>query len=234
MVRAVVLDWGGTLTTYVHVDPAAVWISAAQCLAPGQPDVMCKLLETVEQELWTSVRAEARGASVTGLIRTAADRSGLALSGSQVDTAVRCYLNAWMPYVVHRSDAVAALRALRDRGIRVGLLSNTLWPASFHDELLARDGLAEFIDVRHYTSEQSWMKPHPEAFAGVLRDLGVDEPGLAVFVGDRMYDDVYGAKRAGLRAIHFVNDQLPAYDVEPDARVDSLTGLLEVVDGWAV
>jgi putative hydrolase of the HAD superfamily len=233
VVRAVIFDWGGTLTTYVHVEPAAVWISAAQCLVPGEPDVMCRLLESVEQDLWASVRTEARSSSVVSLIRMAADRIGLALTEGQVAEAARCYLNAWTPHVVHRPDAAAALRALRERDIRVGLLSNTLWPASFHDELLARDGLADLIDVRHYTSESSWMKPHPEAFAAVLRRLGIDEPASAAFVGDCMYDDIFGAKRAGLRTVYLTNDQLPAYDVEPDATIDTLADLVDVIDRWA-
>jgi putative hydrolase of the HAD superfamily len=123
---------------------------------------------------------------------------------------------------------------LKQRGLRLGLLSNTLWPGSFHDSLLERDGLAELFDARLYTSEMEFTKPHPEAFRAILDQIGVADPGSAVFVGDRLWDDIFGAKQAGLRAVHRPRDTVPHYDVEPDAVISTLPDLLPLVDGWRV
>ena len=76
------------------------------------------------------------------------------------------------------------------------------------------------------------MKRHPDAFAGVLRDLGVDDPHTAVFVGDRLFDDIFGAQRAGLRTVHMPYAFVPPYDVQPDARIASLTQLIGVIEHW--
>ena len=76
--------------------------------------------------------------------------------------------------------------ALRARGIRIGVLSNTLWPRSEHDRVFRRDGVAELIDAEVYTSEIEWTKPHPSAFRAVLTALGQTDPRRAVFVGDRL------------------------------------------------
>ena len=58
-------------------------------------------------------------------------------------------------------------------------------------------------------------------------------PARAVFVGDRRYDDVFGAQSAGMRAVLVrpgpENDD---YDVSPDAEVIALSELVGVVDGW--
>ena len=69
-------------------------------------------------------------------------------------------------------------------------------------------------------------------FVAALQALGVDDPSHAVFVGDRLYDDVWGAQQAGLKGVLRSNDIMPGYDVEPDGIIDSLPELLALVDGW--
>jgi putative hydrolase of the HAD superfamily len=77
-----------------------------------------------------------------------------------------------------------------------------------------------------------FQKPHPSAFEAALRALDVTTPDRAVFVGDRPWDDVVGAQRKGLRAVLRRNAHVPAYDVEPDAVIDELRELIELVDAW--
>jgi len=122
------------------------------------------------------------------------------------------------------------LRALHQRGVRTGLLSNTHWPREWHERILARDGVLDLIDVRVYTSELAHTKPHAEAFRAVLGPLGVT-PADAVMVGDRPVDDIGGAKALGMRAVLLPNDQVPQ-GVAPDATISSLSELLPLVDGW--
>jgi putative hydrolase of the HAD superfamily len=76
------------------------------------------------------------------------------------------------------------------------------------------------------------MKPHPSVFAAALDAVGVDDPATAVYVGDRLHDDVFGAQQAGLRGVWRRSSSVPGWDVEPDAVVDSLTELLDVLDAW--
>jgi FMN phosphatase YigB (HAD superfamily) len=112
------------------------------------------------------------------------------------------------------------------------LLSNTHWPRDFHERMLERDGVAHLLDARLYTSELPYMKPHAEAFRAALHALGVTDPSRAVYVGDRLYDDVHGAKSVGLRAIHRRNDYAPPYDVQPDAVIDVLGEIPPIVARW--
>lgn len=225
-------DWGGTLTTYVHVDPVLAWTRTARCLAPREPDRLCAALTRAEAALWSAVTTDPRAGTLGALIERAAAELELSLTDALLDQAQAQYLDGWTVNVEHRADAAATLRALRDRGLKIGLLSNTLFPAAFHDQLLARDGLMDLVDVRHYTSDHAWMKPHPEPFARVLRELDIADPASVVFVGDRLYDDIYGAQRAGLRTVHIANAFVPSYDVEPDGRIGTLTELLALVDAW--
>ena len=104
------------------------------------------------------------------------------------------YFQAWDPHTFTDPDARPLLRELRERGIKVGVLSNTMWPRSAHERVFRRDGVLDLIDGAVYSSEIPWTKPHPEAFRAAMTAVGVDDPAACVFVGDRPYDDVHGAQ----------------------------------------
>ena len=87
------------------------------------------------------------------------------------DAALDAHLDAWSPHTITYPEAAPLLVALRERGIRIGLLSNTHWPRRWHEHWLARDGVLELIDARVYTSDLPHTKPHPEAFRAVLAEL---------------------------------------------------------------
>ncbi len=110
------------------------------------------------------------------------------------------------------------------------MLSNTFWPRSLHESVFARDGVLDLIDGAIYTSEIPWTKPHPEAFNAALAAVGVDDPARAVFVGDRPFDDIHGAKAVGMHAVLVPHSTVPTHDVHPDATVQRLGDVLAVVD----
>ena len=99
--------------------------------------------------------------------------------------------------------------ALRARGLRIGILSNTIWSRERHEAIFARDGMADLIDGAVYSSEIEWTKPHPLAFRAALDAVGIAEAADAVFVGDRLFDDIYGASAAGLRTIYIPHSDIP-------------------------
>lgn len=94
-------------------------------------------------------------------------------------------------------DVPDALAALRARGIRLGLISNTqrcLVSFQSHFEL------ADLISVAISSSSHGFMKPHLSIFQAALDQMGVaaDE---AAMVGDSLLHDVIGARRAGMQGI---------------------------------
>jgi putative hydrolase of the HAD superfamily len=110
-------------------------------------------------------------------------------------------------------------------------LSNTHWPSRWHEDWLERDGLLGLLDARVYTSELEHVKPHPVPFRVLLQRVGV-EPERAVFVGDRLHDDVNGAAAVGMRTVWVRNDAVPRVDAQPDAVIDELSELVDVIDAW--
>jgi putative hydrolase of the HAD superfamily len=95
----------------------------------------------------------------------------------------------------------------------------------------------EYFDGAVYSSEVPWTKPHPEAFLAAMRAVGETDPRRCVFVGDRLFDDVWGAQNVGMRAVHIPHSAIPAVQVGhtegvPDATVRRLSELPGLIDGW--
>jgi putative hydrolase of the HAD superfamily len=232
-VEAVIFDWGGTLSNFVSAELVDAWRLAARHLAPDREDEVTATLVAVEEEFWATTATHQRSTTLSELLAAGSDRLGLDVAEALLEEAAVRHLDAWTGHVTHDPDAAPTLRALRTRGLRIGLLSNTHWPRAFHERFLERDGLAELIDARLYTSEMPFQKPHTSAFEAARRALDVERPDRAVFVGDRPWDDMVGARKAGLRTVLRRNRHVPAADIEPDAVIDALPELIAVVDRWA-
>ncbi len=223
-ISAVIFDWGGTLTPWHTIDADAAWATLTD-----DPDAV-KALRAAEDELWLRSRDEHRSGTLDEL---------LAAAGADPDAEALERLHGWWDqHTLADPQAAPMLAALRDRGLRIGVLSNTIWSRERHEAIFARDGLAGLIDAAVYSSEIEWTKPHPLAFRAALDAVAVDDPGQAVFVGDRLFDDIYGAGSAGLRTIYIPHSDIPPEQVghtegRPDAVVRSLSEIPHVVAQWA-
>jgi putative hydrolase of the HAD superfamily len=111
----------------------------------------------------------------------------------------------WRPALVAppAADARAreAIEAVRARGIRLAVLSNTMrTPGLALRKVLAFHGLLDAFAHLTFSDEVGVRKPAPEIFHLTLRRLGVPAD-RAVHVGDDPVLDVEGARAAGMRVI---------------------------------
>ncbi len=116
-------------------------------------------------------------------------------------------------------DAPPVLEALRGRGLRIGLLSNT---ARDLDEFVAHHRLD--VDAVLTSRTHGKTKPHATIFRRMLELLGV-AAGEALMVGDTLEDDVEGALAVGMQAV-LVDREGRHPDRE---RLDDLRGVLALV-----
>jgi putative hydrolase of the HAD superfamily len=144
-------------------------------------------------------------------------------TGPRVDAVAREIFDDWNQHH-HFSlydDVPEALAGLRQRGIRIGLISNTeRCLVSFQEHF----ELAGFISVTVSSSNHGFMKPHPSIFQAALGKMGVraDE---AVMVGDSLVHDVMGARGAGMRGIWLARGSERGAD---EAGVDVIRSLAEL------
>jgi putative hydrolase of the HAD superfamily len=225
-VKAVIFDWGGTLTHWRAVNHDALWKDVcARHFTAVRATEAAEALRTAEAQLWR----QSESAQVSATLEHIFDRAGLAVPAGFWDS----FFAAWDPHTHTDPDAIPVLTGLRTRGIRTGLLSNTMWPRAAHERVFIRDGIHALLDGAVYSSEIPWTKPHPEAFRAAMTVIGVDDPVSCVFVGDRPFDDIYGAKKVGMRAVLKPNDDVPRYDdAAPDAVIRRLGELPSLLECW--
>ena len=232
-IDAVIFDWGGTLTPWHDIDLVEQWSAYATTYDPEDSGLAARLAEA-EVGLWREQQAS-RGANGTGTLEHIFAACGVDTTDERHGPALGTYLEAWDPHTLADPDARPLLEALREAGLRIGVLSNTLWPRWHHEAVFSRDGLAPLIDAAVYSSEIPVAKPHLDAFRAVVTAVG-SRPDRAVFVGDRPWDDVHGAQEAGMRAILIphsrLGDQAVDIDVTPDAVAERLGDVLAIVLGW--
>ncbi|NPC95512.1 HAD family hydrolase [Nocardioides sp. zg-DK7169] len=234
-IEAVIFDWGGTLTRWHDVDFHAESVALAQAVitTPTPEDdhhAHAARLHRAGDVIWGRSRDHQQSSTIGDLFTEAGlDHDPELLSA---------YYAFWEPHTETDPDVEPMWEALRAEGIKVGVLSNTIWPRGWHEGFFERDGVRHLIDGDVYTSEIPWTKPSPQAFAAAMAAVGATDPARCVYVGDRLFDDVWGAQNAGLRAIHVPHSNIPSEQVghtegTPDAVVSRLSEIPDVVRAWA-
>jgi putative hydrolase of the HAD superfamily len=228
-IEAVLFDWGGTLATWHDIDLRETWRAVASVLDEEQADDLTARLVAAEGSIWRRSRDE----HLSSTLEEVCTLAEVVMSPA----AQAEYDRQWDPHTELEPDALDTLRELRARGLKVGVLSNTIWPRQRHEAIFARDGVHELLDGAVYTSEIAHTKPHPEAFLAAMRAVGVSEPSRCLFVGDRLFDDVWGAQNVGMRAAHLPHSAIPTEQIghtegTPDATIQRLSELPALIDSW--
>jgi len=117
--------------------------------------------------------------------------------------------------------ALDLLRALRQEGKKLGLLTNGI--SETHREKIALLQIADYFDAIFLADETGMVKPDPLLFAHACERLG-SSPAATAMVGDRYERDIAGAAEAGLFTIwmNLRSEPLPAGAREPDATVGTI------------
>jgi len=197
-VQAVLFDFSNTLFQMIDLETwlRRVGAAAGRLTALDQPDVVAEISD--------QLRAAFRLPSVVAV------QEGRDLSSAQHRRAMQAWWekvdflrgaeeaayreltapDAWVPY----PDTEPVLRALRDRGLRIGVVSDFAWDLRTH---LAHHGLDALVDTCVISYEQGREKPDPQLFLKACADLGAD-PRATLMVGDNPVRDG-GAAACGLR-----------------------------------
>lgn len=114
---------------------------------------------------------------------------------------------------------------LKSSGLKLALVSNTIFPGDFHRRELRRFGLVGLFDHLFFSCEVGFKKPHPIIFKKALEAMEV-QPQEVVSVGDRLKEDIAGPKSLGMRAILKIKEANDyAEDIAPDVVIKDLDEL---------
>ncbi len=121
-------------------------------------------------------------------------------------------IEAWQLF----PDTIKTLVALRDNGLKLGLISNSKSDWMIR-AVLEKFDLKKFFDVVLTSAVLQIRKPRPEIFMHALKSLDI-KPSEAVFVGDNFEADVLGARMIGMRSIHLTRKRIEIRSI-PDSEV---------------
>ncbi|HEY3231770.1 MAG TPA: HAD family hydrolase [Roseiflexaceae bacterium] len=244
MIRAVIFDMGGTLLRFARPGSGS-WreletpgirgiyrylIDQGHPIASHEDDfveaMFARLAEGWEQSTGGHINLRA----VDWIAAGAADHA-VTLDEQALREAAHMYARPMREGLTAMPDAAETLAALREQGYRVGMISNTIWPAELHIEDLAELGILPYLEHMDFSGELGFWKPNSQIFHHTLSKLGV-APEEAVFVGDSPHDDIVGAQGVGMRAIWMRSADFPLGDVRPDALIAALPELHPILQRW--
>lgn len=221
-VKAVLFDLGGTL---VKIDNSEV------------PHVMKRILKDwgIKRSLeevsraWVKSEEGLNFRDMTRLLdefwvqRNLRILQGLRVN-SETEKLARFMATHWWDYfrVTLYPDAESVLPALKERGLKIGLVTNGL--QSDTNGVLPQVGLEDFFDVVVVVDTLRKMKPDAEVFNYALQELKT-APSETIFVGDEIETDYKGAQRCGLPV--FLIDRDGKFQDESMNGVSSLKDLFE-------
>jgi putative hydrolase of the HAD superfamily len=233
VLEAVLFDWGDTLIQFAY-DPELVAAGHRAGLEaigngglPELDELTAHFREHYEPMFWQPGTIDE--IEYPGLVRKLLAEFGLEVDDEQLGRFLEAEHTAWDPARRLAANTHALLESLRERGLRLGLVSNAFDPGWLLHRDLEQLGLAERLDVAVFSSEVGKRKPHPAIFERALDELGV-EPERALFVGDRLYEDVRGAGELGMttvQALWFRADENPE-GAEPDHQAFTQLDVLNV------
>ena len=102
--------------------------------------------------------------------------------------------------------------------------------SSYAQGELHKVGLLGYFDPIIVSGDHGYRKPDRRLFQFALDGMGV-AAGNALYVGNDMYRDIFGAREAGLTTVMFNSDQgAKAYrDCAPDYTITDLRDLLQIL-----
>ena len=242
MLKGVLFDLGSTLQEYEHEDWTATTAALNRAVygfieAEGHAhrlppiDEFLEMLNRRVDERWRRAQEDMKGESMVEILDTVFAEHGL--SEMNADQCLPTWFVGVSDLSYVEPDVAPTLQKLRAGGLKLGLVSNTAWPASAHDPDLVKFGIKEYLDCRIYSCELGWEKPAPQIFHAALECMGF-APQETAFVGDFLRYDIKGAQGVGMKGIwkriEGRPEALDDYSITPDATITRISELPDVLE----
>jgi putative hydrolase of the HAD superfamily len=241
-IRAIIFDLGGTLVDWPDWDGETLrrWSRTYSYLIELAPLGSLKradfvdAMHTAEGHYWSMVEQYHVSSTAPQLIQHGFHRLRMQASSHMLQLACKSYGCAVRDWTVLYPDTLPTLLELRRQGYRLGLLSNTWWPASWHQSDLVRHDIDQFFDAVIYSSDLAYSKPHPHVFCLAASQLGV-KPEQCVMVGNRLTTDIKGGQLVGMHSIwkRPSSPWIEPAGIVPGVTIHQLAELIPLLSGRA-
>ena len=233
VVKAVLFDFGGTLCTYEQIELSQRRVAAMFARTIGHPDegdvleawragLGAAFRRVVDKDFYLHVDI------MRSALREGAASLGRECPEAEIERLQDVFESDLLASLTPRPGMETTLRALRERGLHLGGVSN----ADVHqfEAMVDTLELRELFDSFLCSEEARSCKPHEGIFLQALEQASC-RPEEAVFVGDTPNADIAGAEAVGMRAILIHEDTDVPFDRGDTAHVQtSIRHLSELLD----
>jgi putative hydrolase of the HAD superfamily len=125
-------------------------------------------------------------------------------------------------------DVKKVLIQLKQAGYRLGIVSDA--QSAYAQAELEELGIRDFFEVVSISCDYGYRKPTIALFEEALKSLNITA-SEAIYVGNDMYRDVFGAQQAGMKAVFYPTQygEKEYRNVKPDYIIYQFEQLLEAV-----
>jgi putative hydrolase of the HAD superfamily len=131
-----------------------------------------------------------------------------------------------------RPEIPQVLEYLKNKGLKIGIISNTQTTNQVPDNL-NEYGIIDYFNPIILSSEYGLRKPDASIFYHAARLANVPT-GSCVYVGDKINRDVLGARRSGFRLAIQIHHQFDDGDLDegatPDAILENMLELIPIIE----
>src|SRR5215216_5392930 len=156
------------------------------------------------------------------LVRRLLRDFGVVIDDEELGRYLEAEHRAWDPARILAAHTHPLLESLRERGLKLGLVSNAFDPGWLLHRDLWQMGIAQRLDFSVFSSEVGLRKPHPAIFERALEALGI-EARRSLFVGDRLYEDVRGAAEVGMTTVQALWSRVDEHPDGAEAEYQAFT-----------
>jgi FMN phosphatase YigB (HAD superfamily) len=208
-IKGIIFDLGYTLIEYKEDNWPAVNLKSKQDTYNRLLDEKLPLppfeqfdtrYETIKEEYRSAAFDEQKGWKLTDVLIDLFKEYKIDDPAKYARLFVEIFYDSGQDMMYVEDGTVETLKHIKNLGLKIGIISNTIFPADVHDKILERYGLKPYLDFAIFSSEFGWRKPHPKIFEEGIRLMGF-APSEIMYVGDRYNMDALGAQAVGMQPV---------------------------------
>jgi len=208
-IKAVFFDLGDTLLNFGQADMVELFYRGAKLSYDyltelGRPVgsylfYCLRNLASIRYHYWLSSLKKKDFDSLK-LLKKLNSRIGASLSEQQWERLSWLWYEPLSGVCSNEPDLSQTMARLREKGLKLGILSNTFVVGRVLEKHLERLGILDYFEVRLYSCDFDFRKPDVRIFE-IAAEKIAEPPSNVAYVGDRIETDIEPALKLGMHAV---------------------------------
>lgn len=208
-IKAILFDLGETILCFGKLNTSEVFRQGARLsydflLSCGQPiggfrRYCFKSLVSLYSWRWFSA-ITGKDFDALSLLKKVGIKNGIKLDSEKWQHLVWLWYEPLSKIARIEPETKETLTALKNIGLKLGIVSNTFVHRSALEKNLEQLGIMDCFDISLYSYEFKFRKPNTRIFKAAAERIG-EKPENIMFVGDRIDNDIKPALKLGIKAV---------------------------------